>query len=249
MLNSVPAIDDLVARYGRPFRLVVGEGSANSEPTETSQSPLVLMVHGRAGNDGVMWVFSKAFQQLHSFVVAPQALLADPVGGFSWWRVIDSPLGPKATMDEVIEGVLSVKSFLEQIVADYKLEGRPVIGVGFSQGAALVGMLSVLHPELFSGVAMLSGFLPKSFMSTPSYWEHLAQRQAPVLSTRYFLFHGEQDEVIPVDRSAQVVDALEARGANCTFIRDAVGHKVSSSGVRALTDWVNNGWGRDKYVE
>ena len=78
MLSSREATADEVAKTGLKHRVYL-------PPDGGEGRPLVVMVHGRAGNDQVMWVFSKALERLKPVVVAPQATIPDIKDGFSWW--------------------------------------------------------------------------------------------------------------------------------------------------------------------
>ena len=55
-----------------------------NRPGASARSPLVVLVHGRAGSREVMWSFDRCIPK-GAAVVAFQGFLADPIGGFSWW--------------------------------------------------------------------------------------------------------------------------------------------------------------------
>ncbi len=81
MLKAREASEREIEETGLSHRVYLPEGAGEGG----QRHPVVLMVHGRAGNESVMWVFSKALEGIKPIVVSPQAPLVDPIGGYSWW--------------------------------------------------------------------------------------------------------------------------------------------------------------------
>src|SRR6056300_1194110 len=55
-------------------------------PGARSNSPVVLLIHGRAGNRDVMWAFQRTIPA-GCAIVSFEAFNADRIGGYSWWDV------------------------------------------------------------------------------------------------------------------------------------------------------------------
>ena len=58
-----------------------------AQPAGPGPHPTVLMLHGRSGDENVMWVFARALPP-DWLIVAPRAIQPDPAGGFSAWSLI-----------------------------------------------------------------------------------------------------------------------------------------------------------------
>lgn len=184
-------------------------------------APLVYLVHGRAGNFDVMWTFRRCLPD-HCDIIAPQAPLADRVGGYSWWDV-ESSEGLAAA-----HGALkALLSFMTSAPQAYMLNPPSMYALGFSQGAGLLSLIIQEYPSLLSAAALLAGFV------IPSSAPARVDKYPPVL-----MLHGSQDTVVPLSKALKGKETLEQRGINITFHQDPVGHKIGAPGMRLLKDWL-----------
>ena len=230
MLNSQPATANNIIQTGLSHRFY------QSDSQYKTKKIVFVLVHGRAGNEQVMWVFSKAFAEFKPLTVSPQAPFVDhDKGGFSWWdvhkKIADQDkAGKKAVL---MPAVIAIEKFIDSLSDAYNQEIEEIYAIGFSQGAGLLSTHSLIKPNLFSGVALLSGFIPRVIE------EQAAEicQEDKVFRPDYFIFHGSKDEVLPIEGAYSAKHTLESLGANVTFAEDEVGHKVSSSGIKALQEW------------
>lgn len=203
----------------------------------------VILVHGRAGNETLMWVFSKVVQELDPIVVAPRAIEEDVIGGYSWWNFegrvegVESPAPRKTTLDHLDPGLTVISHLAHQMVKTQGVHPEKLIGIGFSQGAALLGSLALIEPEVFSKIAMLAGFLPSSVQE---FFQERSFEHIPDL----FMSHGTKDEIISFDMALKTRDYFLSKGANLFFYRDEVTHKISSGGIKQLKEWIRSPEGR-----
>ena len=112
-------------------------------------------------------------------------------------------------------------------------EGRPVVIVGFSGGAAFAGGLVLAEPTRFAGAAVLYGTLPfdAGVPVTPGRLAGL-----PV-----FVAQGDQDAVIPrelLDRTWTYL--LEDSGASASARRDPGGHGFTTETLTELGGWIRD---------
>jgi phospholipase/carboxylesterase len=98
--------------------------------------------------------------------------------------------------------------------------------MGFSQGAAMTSVLSMLYPERVRKIGILAGFVPSGM-------EALTAKR-PLAGKSVFVAHGTKDETVPVDRARASIEILEQAGAQVTYCEDEVGHKVSLTCLHAL---------------
>jgi predicted esterase len=183
-------------------------------------APLILLVHGKAGDRKVMWTFERTLPP-HASVVSVQAFLPDPLGGFSWWPGNAAP-------DTTQHAVSLVGSFIEKFLDFYRRTPSKIFGVGFSQGAAVLSSyaLSNVEPRL-AGVALLAGFIPEF-----AEWENAAE--LPDL----FVAHGTEDDVISFEHAERCTSRLRESGVAVTFVSESVRHKIGVEGFRALKSWL-----------
>lgn len=245
MIESIEASPEQEAAAGLKFRYYLNNDSSG---------PVVFIVHGRAGNHGVMWTFSKALQGLNpQAVIAPQAPLPDPIGGYSWWPVAQSDSGSADVQNSeefLLAGLNLLEDFIFRACRLFSLEPLSLIGVGFSQGAGAISGLSLKNPLLFSRVVLLAGFVPGVSLrlkeeSTQSFsrmeGDEVGAADDGALSLpRYFFAHGSRDKIIPLEKAERCVRRLQSLGAETTFHCEDIAHKVGTAGMKALSLWLTD---------
>jgi len=172
-----------------------------------------------------MWAFRRTLPESWN-IIAVQAPIADPVGGFSWWLVDPAPV---SLLEVACAASDLVFKFLHAALAHYKLAPQFMVAMGFSQGAGTLSVLVQRHPALFSGVGLLAGFVVET-----------APIEAQLIPAPNILIaHGAEDQVVPVQTARKGAEYLKARGAKVQMIEDPVGHKIGTGAMRALA---GGGW-------
>lgn len=190
--------------------------------TTDPPAPVVVLLHGRGADESSIIALADHLPPGPSYV-AVRAPIAEG-GGYAWFanRGIGRPVA-----DSLAETMAWFRAWLDAEVP----EGRPVVLVGFSGGAAFAGGLVLAAPGRFAGAAILHGTLPFD-AGVPVTPGRLAG--VPV-----FVAQGDADTVIP----RELLDATwaylaEGAGAETTPWRDAGGHGVSAGAVAALGAWL-----------
>lgn len=191
-------------------------------------APLVVLVHGRAGNRSVMWMFERGIPE-DCHVVAFEAFLPDALGGWSWWDM--SVLGSKR--EEILFAADRLTRGLEEFLSLYSLTPSCRIGLGFSQGSILMSGIALRQLFQFDGVAVLAGGVLRP----------IELREASG-KTSFFIAHGSLDQTIPVTQARAGVAELENLGFKVQYVEEEVGHKVGVQGMRALKGWLLGVLGR-----
>lgn len=185
-------------------------------------TPLVLMLHGRAGDRSVMWAFRSTIPEEFN-IIAPEAYLPDEEGGLSWWDVKDSnSYGARELAFQ------KLSAFIPEAIEHHGLTPSKIIAIGFSQGAGLLSMFLSRDATRFQGVGILAGFVikgdsPYVYGSSPP---------------KIFIAHGIKDQAVPISKAREGKDYLSLLGFDVEFHEDPVGHKVGSLGMRALKHWI-----------
>ncbi len=231
MLKSRLATEEEVTSSGLVYRVY--------EPAGDGKKAGVILVHGRAGTVDSMWTFSKTFEEFKPVTISPQGALPDPIGGFSWWAVDPNHGRPKherTFQSEVVPAVQELEKFVRKVTKLHDIDPKRVYAAGFSQGSALVTLLSLKVPELFQGVCVLGGFIPQSFFEEESFLDDDVI-SGKVKLPDYLIAHGTADDKIPIERAHQVRDYLSGLGAKTELVEDPVGHKIGSAGMKAMKEW------------
>ncbi len=197
----------------------------------------IILIHGRAGNENVMWVFSRSIEDLDPIVISPRALEIDPIGGYSWWNLdhrpstTESPAPVTTNESHLIPAHNLIDKMVAQLLT-YGVSPSKIIAIGFSQGGAVLGTYAMANPGVFLGVGILSSFIPSYFMKSFT--------GADNNKTKFFMSHGTKDEIIPFERALETKNFFMGNGLDLHFHSDEVAHKISSSGIRELKTWLTN---------
>jgi phospholipase/carboxylesterase len=188
------------------------------------QRPLVVLLHGR-GSDETDIVALADHLPADLAYAAVRAPIAEG-GGYAWFanRGIGRPIA-----ESLAETMGWFRTWLDDIAPD----GRPVVLVGFSGGAAFAGGLILDDPSRYQGAAILFGTLPFD-AGVPTTPGRLAG--VPVL-----VAHGDADMVIPRDLLERTWNYLhDDAGSDTTGVRDPGGHGLSAAVVTELHRWLSD---------
>lgn len=193
---------------------------------ESVTSPLVYLVHGRAGNFDVMWTFARSIPK-NCTIIAPQANIEESIlphspDGKSWWLI--NPI--KDINPDCTDAAGLLTKFISQVEERYSLSPQVRISIGFSQGAAVLSCIIQSKPDLFSAVGLLAGFVVK--MSNKSIAD----------LPQILIVHGIKDEIVPVSQAQSGYDFLQEIGYPVELHLDQVGHKVGTAGMQVLQKWL-----------
>lgn len=194
------------------------------EPSGPGPYPTVVMLHGRYGNENVMWIFRKTVP-LNWLKIAPRAILPDR-GGYSWLLQAGDEWPALPAFDDA---VAVVTSFIESLPRVYNADPEFIYLMGFSQGAAVSYATAIRHPHLVQAIAGLVGFVPEDCDTASGY---SALRNMPI-----FMAVGREDERVPYERAEMCHRTLETAGVDLTYREYDTGHKVNSQGLLDLTEW------------
>ncbi len=188
--------------------------------------PLVVMVHGRQGDESVMWIFKPALPPGVA-VVAPRAPLT-AAEGFLWFSSQNGPLTPAPAGLAAAQNRL--ETFIESLPYLYPVDPNRLILIGFSQGAAMVNSYALRRPAAVLAVASLAGAMVQPISD-----------QVPAGSLAglpIFIAHGLEDETIPLTLARHTRDRYLELGAAVTYGEYPTGHKLTSQALKDLKTWL-----------
>ncbi len=186
-------------------------------------APLVVLLHGRGSYEGHIIALADHLPDALAYA-AVRAPIAEG-GGYAWFanRGIGRPVA-----ESLNETMAWFRSWLDQAAPN----GRPVVLVGFSGGAAFAGGLLLADPSRWAGAAILHGTLPFD-AGVPTTPGRLAG--VPVLVAQ-----GDTDVVIPADLQTRTWTYLhDGAGSVTTGVRDPGGHGLTAHVVGALHRWLD----------
>jgi phospholipase/carboxylesterase len=194
-----------------------------AQPSGDGPFPTVVLLHGRSGDEDVMWVFANSLPP-GWLLVAPRGIKPDPDGGYTWHPRGQDEWPSLAQFDE---GVTAVVRFLHALPDLYKADPAQIYLMGFSQGAALAYAVALRQPGLVQGIAALVGFMP----------DDVGKETAVLRDLPIFMAVGKSDPLIPYQIAQRCADTLRAAGANLTYGEYDTGHRLNAEATNDLKEW------------
>lgn len=112
---------------------------------------------------------------------------------------------------------------LEDVETNFEVDRERISVTGISMGGYGTWLTALLEPERFSAIAPICGGLDarsaiQAGVLTEMHYPRLCAEAAERLSALpQWVFHGEADDIIPVEQSRAMVSALKAAGANVRY--------------------------------
>jgi phospholipase/carboxylesterase len=203
---------------GWPFKL-------KTPQNEFPKNRLLLLLHGHLGNENVMWILTNSIPKSY-ILLAPRAPVQLGPDQYSWHAIQPQWPSLQGTYHDLATDLLEhVDAWAKENTPDvthYDL-------MGFSQGAVMAYALSFLFPERIGKTAAIAGFIPQN-------WNNNLE-DIDLGGRTYFIAHGTQDEVIPIEKARQVERILKEKGAEVQFCSAETGHKLGANCFSGLGDF------------
>jgi phospholipase/carboxylesterase len=190
----------------------------------------LLLLHGWTGDENSMWIFARNFPA-DMWIAAPRAPHPAEGGGYSWRSPHPGTRG-LPTLSDLQPAAESLIRMVDDVSASIGVDATQFNVAGFSQGGALTNVLSLLYPQRVRKAAVLAGFMPGGV-------DDLLARRV-LVGKQFFVAHGTQDDLVPVERARTSIELLELAGAQVTFCEAEVGHKVSLECLHGLEAFWKN---------
>jgi len=207
-------------REGHP---VAGAPEDQWRGSKDPAAPLVVLLHGRGVDETEIVTMADDLPVGFAYA-APRGGVALADGGFAWFERSGVGRPTTASLDEQVP---RFASWLDRVAPP----GRPVILIGFSGGAAFAGVLALMNPTRYAGVALLYGTL---LFDSPV-------AVAPGRLAGLHVFHAQAlgDAVIPRELSERTYEYLDRDAGSVNELhRRPGGHDVDPEVLVRLRAWV-----------
>ena len=198
-------------------------------PVGAGPYPVTILLHGWTGDESSMWLFVKDRIKNH-FIFSPRAPYPSKnqlKGGYSW-TLLHTDHWPE--VDDFIFSAKELLSLIESLSKQYEGNFDVVNVVGFSQGAALGYVFSMIYPEKVRRLVALAGFLPDG---SEKLLKHDQLQGLPIL-----IEHGIKDDIVPIELARKAKGKLLKAGAEIDFIQLHGGHTVTKRGISKITGFI-----------
>ena len=191
--------------------------------------PLILCLHGFGANmhdlaDLAPLISSTGYVYVYVFPNGPVAAVDEPK--MRAWH----ERGGNESQGAVREALDALDGLVKEVTARFNVgPGRSLL-LGFSQGGAMALRYGLPRPDLFAGIAVLSGSLRRV--------EDLQANLPRDRKQTIFIAHGEFDSLVLVEWSERLVEFLEEQGYHPVYKTYSIDHEISPDEVRDLREWV-----------
>jgi phospholipase/carboxylesterase len=200
------------------------------EPAGDGPHPTLLALHGWGVNALDLLGLAPYLADGRFLMLCPQGSVVVPLGamvGYGWFPLTLEAPPDAAAFTTVVDGL---KRFLDAVLRRYPIEASKLVALGFSQGGALAYALALADPARFAGLVVLSSWLPDA----------LVQRLPAIGSDRLpaLVHHGTQDDLVPVERGRESVEALRRLQVPVTYREFDMGHEITAVSLTHLSAWL-----------
>lgn len=185
---------------------------------------VMLLLHGHLGNENAMWILTKPLSKDY-FLLAPRAPVATGEEQYSWHEI--EPQWPSMQTYEALAKQLLART--DHWLGEQDIDSYQYDVMGFSQGAVMAYALAILYPDRIGKVAALAGFIPR-------IWRDQLD-SVSLADKAFFVAHGTQDDIIPIEKAHQTATWLEQKGAQISFCKADIGHKLSANCFNGLGEF------------
>jgi len=195
-------------------------------PEQITDCPkAMLLIHGLGGNENVMWIFAKNIPPYY-WIFSPRGAIAAE-DGYAW-------VPPSTELPVLLDFAAQAASLMAGYRQWAQKTGAPQDSfdvMGFSQGAAMSYALATFYPHAVKRLIALAGYLPRE--------DAFPGRYSVLGGKAIFIAHGSKDTVIPLAMAEEAVQTLQALGARVSYCRSETGHKMNSSCLKGLEEFLN----------
>ena len=197
---------------------------------KTGKAPLLLLLHGVGSNETDLFSFADQLPGQFLVVSARAPYTLEP-GRYAWYQVDFSTGKPVIQMEQAERSRRMILQFIDELKGRYRIDENAIYLCGFSQGAIMSYSAGLTAPDLFKGIAAMSGRLleeVKHEIASPEELQHL----------RVFISHGKEDRMLNIEYARSCAAYLKSLGIQPTYKEYAEGHGINKEMLADLIHWL-----------
>lgn len=195
------------------------------EPASDASQPALLLLHGTGGDEFDLLDLGRTLSP-GSALLSPRG----PVSEGGAWRFFARLGEGRFDPREVAQRTHALADFVQAAAKEHGFDARPLIAVGFSNGANVAATMLQLRPGVIQGAALLR---PMVVLDQPA--------PAGMLSgVRVLQLNGAHDPIVPTDHPERLARLLRSGGAQVDVKVLPASHGLTSADVREAQRWVQS---------
>lgn len=196
----------------------------------TPETPVLFLLHGYGSNEEDLFSFVPTLPE-DWLVISFRAPKDSSYGGYAWFDIDFNNAENFVDENEANEAVKLVLENIMGITNRYGLTDNKTHLCGFSQGGMIVYSLALHYPDLFSKVACLSSYPEEKLLN------NIDRNKKKYENMRFFISHGAEDAVIPLEWGRKAADLLYDLSAFFSFREYMSGHGVNQKNYLDLMEF------------
>ena len=197
----------------------------------TPNTQLLVMIHGYGSNEEDLFSFRHDLPE-DWIIVSYRAPKMTDYNGFSWYDIDFNDAEKFIDVEQAVDSMKAIMKSIDNLKHHYQLEGKTNM-MGFSQGGILTYAMTLTYPEYFQKIACLSAY------PEPKILKNIKGKKE-IQHLRFFISHGTEDAVIPLEWGRKAADFLYELGAFFTFREYMNGHGVNQKNYMDLINFFKN---------
>ena len=205
------------------------------EPEQiTPTTPMLILLHGYGSNEEDLFSFEPTLPK-DWLIISFRAPLTTQYGGYAWYDIDLMNIENRVNVAQANEALNAILKHINKISEKYHLAGNKIHLAGFSQGGILSYALALTQPQLFSKVACMSTYPEEKLLT------NINKNKKELEHLRFFISHGTDDAVIPLEWGRKAADLLYELGCYFSFREYMSGHGVNQKNYMDLLAFLNDG--------
>lgn len=192
---------------------------------------LLLLLHGYGSNEADLFSFATELPE-EFFIISAQAPRPIPYGGFAWYDINFMDAKKFNNIDQAKNSIELIRKFIGECIKKFNLNEEEVWLAGFSQGAILSYALTLQQQQNIKRVFCLSGY------PAPDIIGDKFQQEYEDLA--FFISHGTEDAVIPVEWARNGEILLNQLGIENVYKEYRTGHGLVPQNFYDMLEWIES---------
>lgn len=214
------------------------------EINNSDSSPWIILFHGYGADADDLFGLAQYIDPQNNYNwYFPQGILEVPIGpgwtGRAWWKIdMNSIMEAQAQdttrdMSDIIpEGIDKLRTMIDEMIKQLRVEKSNIILGGFSQGAMLATDTYLRDTSNFKGLCILSGTL-----ILQDQWKELAAKKS---GNKFFQCHGKNDTVLGFKQAQKLETLLTQAGMKGALQGFSGGHEIPMETIRGFQNYLNS---------
>lgn len=202
---------------------------------EVENPPLLILLHGYGSNEKDLFSFAPELPD-ELLIISARAPITLGFDAYAWYTInFDEDFNDKkdkrSNTKEAKESILKIETFIDFIIKKYNANIDKLFLLGFSQGAILSYAIGLRNPKKIKNILPLSGYINSELIP-----KNLTASEVKELD--FFISHGTQDQVLPIDWIKNSLPILNKLEISYTFNQYPISHGVNPQNFNDFKNWM-----------